>query len=62
MIEDIVEEIVTGWYTIDEIGLNALSDLLKDSFQGKDVFIKITKIDDREVLDDIQPQDHRQKD
>lgn len=50
MIEDIVEEIVTGWYTIDEIGLNALSDLLKDSFQGKDVFIKITKIDDREAI------------
>ena len=48
MIKDIVEEVVTGWYTIDDMGLNALGDLLRDNYQDKDVFIKITKVDDRE--------------
>lgn len=45
MIEEIKEEHVTGWYTIDDMGLMALENLLRDNYLDTDVYIQITKID-----------------
>lgn len=46
MIKNIKEKNVSGWYTVDSIGLYSLTELLKDNFDGKDVYIAITMIDD----------------
>ena len=48
MIRDIQEKNVSGWYTVDSMGLYSLTELLKDNFDSKDVYIAITMIDDGE--------------
>ena len=46
MIRDIQEKNVSGWYTVDSIGLYSLTGLLKDYYADKDVYIAITMIED----------------